>query len=330
MQGGIVKRLRWLLVVLPLVLAACSNEVDIGPPQAGGGSGPAAVKPSGKLTFAVVTHGAAGDSIWAVVKNGAQQADRDLGVKVTYQSSGDPQTQSQLIDAAVNQHVDGLAVSMANPSALKASVRHAVAAGIPVVTINSGENQSAAFGAITHIGQDEYVAGQAAGRKLKSEGLHKILCVIHEAGNVGLEQRCQGAANTFGGTVEHLQVDINDLQSAQSTIKAKLQADKSIQGVLTLNPSVAMAAVQARDDAGSKAKIATFDLSTPVVHAVQNGSVLFAVDQQPYLQGYLPISFLYLYNTNRNEVGGGKPVLTGPALITKQNAGQVAQLHGTR
>jgi simple sugar transport system substrate-binding protein len=207
-----------------------------------------------------------------------------------------------------------------------------VSRGIPVITINSGADQSKAFGAITHIGQDEYVAGQAAGKKLKSEGLHKILCVVHEAGNVGLEQRCKGAANTFGGTVQNLQVDINDLQTAQSTIKSKLQADKSIQGVLTLNPSVALAAVQARDDAGSKAKIATFDLSADVVKAVEDGKVLFAVDQQPYLQGYLPISFLYLYATNQNEVGGGKPVLTGPALVTKDNAARVAQLatRGTR
>jgi simple sugar transport system substrate-binding protein len=280
------------------------------------------------LTFAVVTHGSAGDKFWDVVKTGAQKAGTDLGVKVTYNSDGDPTKQSQLIDNAVSQKVSGLVVSMANPDALKSSIQKAVAAGIPVITINSGEARSAEFGAITHVGQSEDVAGQGAGGKLKEAGVTHLLCVIHEAGNIGLEQRCDGAKSTLGGTTENLQVDVGNLADASAKIKAKLQADKSINGVLTLNNGVAGAAVSAIKDAGSQAKLATFDLDSTVISDIKSGSILFAVDQQQYLQGYLPITLLYLYKTNLNIAGGGKPVLTGPGFVTKDNADQIATLAG--
>jgi simple sugar transport system substrate-binding protein len=321
-------RLAAALLLAPLALAACSGKSNgtSTASNSGGGNG------GYGYTFAVVTHGSAGDSFWDVVKNGALKAGKDEGVKVTYQSDGDPQKQSQLIDAAVNQHVDGLVVSMANPDALRASIENAVNKGIPVVTINSGQDQSAQFGAIAHVGQDETIAGQGAGAKLKSAGVTKLLCIIHEAGNIGLEQRCKGAAQGLGGQVEDLQVDINNLSAAQSTIKAKLQSDSSINGVLALNPSIATTAESAITDAGSKAKLATFDLSDDVVKAIQSGKILFAVDQQQYLQGYLPIVMLTLYKSNGNTVGGGQPVLTGPGFVTKDNAAQVADLakKGTR
>lgn len=317
------------LAAVAALLAGCSNAIDAGP-----GSGAAApavtVKPKGKLTVAVVTHGAAGDPFWTIVKNGAEQAGRDLDVNVEYQSSGDPQTQSQYIDAAANQHVDGLVVSMANPDALKQSIQNAEKGGIPVITINAGEDQSAAFGALVHVGQNETIAGQAAGTRLKALGLHHVVCVIHEAGNTSLDQRCNGAADTFGGKMDRLQVDVNDLNSAQATIRSKLQEDKSIDGVLTLNPAVATTAVAAKGD--SKATFATFDVSADVIREVQQGKLAFAVDQQPYLQGYLPVQFLHLYATNGDVIGGGKPVLTGPGFVTKANAAQVAKYaaRGTR
>ncbi|MGI8695979.1 MAG: sugar ABC transporter substrate-binding protein [Mycobacteriales bacterium] len=283
------------------------------------------------LTFDVITHGAAGDAFWSVVKNGANQAGTDMGIKVNYENDGQPAKQSQLINAAVNQKVDGLVISMADPGALKAAVTGAVKAGIPVITINSGGSDSAAFGAITHVGQDEEVAGEGAGTKLKAAGAKHILCVIHEAGNVGLEQRCQGAAKTFGGTVTNLQVDINNLQQAAATIKAKVSADSSVDGILALNPAVATTAVGALGST-SKVKVATFDLSADVTKDIEGGKILFAVDQQQYLQGYLPITLLKLYISNDNTLGGGKPVLTGPGFVTKANASKVAALakKGTR
>jgi len=316
------------LTAVAALLTGCSNAIDAGP---GAGAAPVVtVKPKGRLTFALVSHGTAGDPFWTIVKNGAEQAGRDLDVNVEYQSSGDPQTQSQYIDAATNQHVDGLIVSMANPEALKPSISNAEKAGIPVITINAGEDQSKAFGALVHVGQNETIAGQAAGTRLKSLGLHHVVCVIHEAGNTSLDQRCNGAAQTFGGKMDRLQVDVNDLAAATSTIRAKLQEDTSIDGVLTLNPAVATAAVSAKGD--SKATFATFDVSSDVINDVKQGKLAFAVDQQPYLQGYLPVQFLHLYATNGDVVGGGKPVLTGPGFVTKDNAAQVAKYaaRGTR
>ncbi|MEO3870932.1 sugar ABC transporter substrate-binding protein [Nonomuraea sp. B12E4] len=320
----------------PIVLALLGALALTGCSSSGGQSAqspPAASAPAaGGAGFAVITHGAPGDSFWDVVKNGAEAAGEQYGVTVTYQGDGDPAKQSQLIDQAVSQKVDGIVVSMANPDALKEAIGKAVAAKIPVVTINSGADSSKAFGAITHVGQSEDVAGRGAGEQLKAAGVTKLLCVIHEAGNVGLDQRCKGAEETLGGTVERLQADVSNLADVTSKVTAKLQSDQQVNGVLALNPAVAVAARDAIRDAGSQAKLATFDLSADVVTAIQDGEILFAVDQQQYLQGYLPITFLNLYKGNLNTVGGGLPVNTGPGFVTKDNAAQVARLAeaGTR
>jgi simple sugar transport system substrate-binding protein len=322
-------RLLALALAAPLLMSACSTN-DSGSSSSSTGSGSSASK--GDLAFAVVTHGSAGDAFWDVVQKGAEAAGHDLGVKVDYQSDGDPQRQSQLIQAAVNQHVNGIVVSMANPDALKDSVEAAVSAGIPVVTINSGAERSAEFGAIGHVGQDETIAGQGAGKRLAKDGVKNVLCVVHEAGNIGLEQRCGGASQGLGTNVKLLQVDINNLQAAQSTITSQLQSDPSIDGVLTLNSAVASVAAAAASDAGSKAEIATFDLNGDVISAIKDGSIAFAVDQQQYEQGYLPIVMLKLYAQNLNTVGGGQPVLTGPGIVDKSNVDQIADLasSGTR
>ncbi|MCW2619687.1 MAG: Monosaccharide transporter substrate-binding protein family [Modestobacter sp.] len=326
-------RLLALALAAPLLLSACStsnsgsgNSGDSGGGTSGGAAG------NGDLSFAVVTHGSAGDAFWDVVQKGAEAAGSDLGVSVDYQSDGDPQRQSQLIQAAVNQGVDGIVVSMANPDALQDSVEAAVAAGIPVVTINSGAERSAEFGAIGHVGQDEAIAGQGAGQRLARDGAKNVLCVVHEAGNIGLEQRCAGASQGLGSNVRMLQVDINDLQGAQSTITSQLQSDPSIDAVLTLNSAVASVAASAASDAGSKAEIATFDLNGDVIAAIKNGSIAFAVDQQQYEQGYLPIVMLQLYAQNLNTVGGGQPVLTGPGIVDADNVDAIAELasSGTR
>ena len=325
---------RWLALAvgLPLiaatVLAGCSNKTD----KSNSSKDSGGTTKHGKITIAVITHGARGDAFWDVVKNGAEAAGKDLGVTVNYQSDGDPGNQARLIDQAVNKKVSGLVVSMANPDALETSIKSAVSAGIPVITINSGEDKSKSFGALAHVGQNEGIAGQGAGTKLKDSGVHHLLCVIHEANNVGLQQRCQGAQEGLGGSEDTLQVDINNPADAQNRIKGKLTADPSIDGVLTLNPAIGAVAVTAISDAHSQAKLATFDLNGDVVNAIKGGKMLFAVDQQQYEQGYLPIVMLKLFIENNNTVGGGQPVLTGPGFVTKENASTVEQLtkHGTR
>jgi simple sugar transport system substrate-binding protein len=292
-----------------------------------------ALTQGGSLTFAMVTHSDEG-SFWSVVKKGAQQAAKDEGVKLIWSpSNNDPQKQAQLIDAAVSQKVDGLAVSVPNADAIKGSLAKAKAAGIPIITLNSGVDDYQKLGAITHVGQTEEIAGKAAGAKLKAAGVKKVLCVIHEANNIGLQQRCQGVKEGFGGPVTNQQVKgTADLATTQTELKSKLQADKSYDAVITLNPDIAAQAVTAVKGANSSAKIATFDLTPAVIKNIKSGTVLFAVDQQQYLQGYLPIVFLKLFKQNANTVGGGQPVLTGPGFVDKSNAATVEKLAaaGTR
>jgi simple sugar transport system substrate-binding protein len=318
---------RWLasLIVVPLALAGCTSTPT--EPSAN-----VQAAPGEKVTIAVVTHGSPGDTFWDVVKSGAEQAGKDLGATITYQGDGDPVKQSQLIESAIATKPDGLIVSMANPDGVEDAVANAVAAGIPVITINSGLDKSKAFGAQTHIGQSEFIAGQGAGEKLADAGATNVICVIHEAGNTGLEERCEGAADTLGGTVSNVQVDIANIADAQNTIKSKLLADSSIDGVLTLNPGVAIAADQAVGEAKSTATLATFDVSADVTKLIEDGKILFAVDQQPYSQGYLPVVFLTLQKRNGDSVGGGQPVYSGPGFVTKENAAQVAKfaVAGTR
>jgi len=316
-------------VATALALAACTGPSAETGPQPGSQQG---VDTTAPLDFAVITHGGKGDAFWDVVEHGAEDAGKDLGVTVSYFGDGDPAAQAKLIDNAVAQGKTGLVVSMANPDALRDSVEAAVRAGIPVITINSGGDKSKEFGAIAHVGQDETVAGKAAGARLKDEGKKNILCVIHEAANTGLNDRCEGARQGFGGKVTNLQVDVNNTTDAESRIRGALQTDPSIDGVLTLNSQVADTAVAAADAAGSKAVIATFDLNKTVVASIKAGKILFAVDQQQYQQGYLPIVMLKLYRQNGNTLGGGLPVFTGPGFVDKSNADQVGKYtqRGTR
>jgi simple sugar transport system substrate-binding protein len=331
-----MKRLFPMLAALLLAVAAmafvtaCGDDDD---DDGGGGSEDVSLTQGGDLKIAVITHGS-GDSFWAVAKRGAEQAGKDMGVDVQYsESANDPQKQAQLIDAAVTDKVDGIAVSAPNPDALVDPLKKAADAGIPIITLNSGQADSADLGAITHVGQDEAIAGEAAGRRLAEGGSQKLLCVIHEQANIGLNQRCDGAKQGFGGEVENLQVKgVNDIPTTLTEIQSKLESDDSIDAVLTLNPDIAVAARDAVQGASSDAKLATFDLSGDVVNAIEAGEIEFAIDQQQYLQGYLPVVFLKLFNDNANTVGGGQPVLTGPGFVDKGNAATVKQLaeEGTR
>jgi simple sugar transport system substrate-binding protein len=330
-----------LLVALALAVFAMGCGGDDNKKSSSTGTGSSAstgtdnvdLTQGSNLTFAMVTHSDEG-SFWSVVKKGAQQAAKDEGVKLIWSpSNNDPQKEAQLISAAVSQKVDGIAVSVPNADAIKGALAKAKSAGIPIITLNSGVDDFKALGAITHVGQSEGIAGEAAGKKLKADGATKVLCVIHEQNNIGLTQRCDGVKKGFGSGVSTVQVKgTADIATSQTELKSKLQADKSIDAVITLNPDIAVAAVTAVKGASSKAKIATFDITPAVLKDIKAGTVLFAVDQQQYLQGYLPIVFLKLFKTNANTVGGGLPVLTGPGFVDKSNAATVEKLAaaGTR
>ncbi|WKX73187.1 sugar ABC transporter substrate-binding protein [Streptomyces sp. XD-27] len=285
-----------------------------------------------RWTVAMVTHSGDGDTFWDIVQNGAEEAARKDNIKFVYGHHEEGQQQAQLVQSYIDQHVDGLIVSLAKPEAMKDVLKKARKAGIPVITVNSGSDQSKEFGALAHIGQDESIAGEAVGEELNKRGKKKALCVLHEQGNVGHEQRCDGTEKTFTGKLEKLYVEGTNMPDVQSSIEAKLQADKDIDAVVTLGAPFADTAAKAADQAGSDAEIDTFDLNAKVASSLQDGSLGFAVDQQPYLQGYEAVDLLWLYRYNADVLGGGRPVLTGPQIITKDDAADLAAYtkRGTR
>ncbi len=285
-----------------------------------------------RWTFAMVTHSGDGDTFWDIVQNGAKQAAAKDNIKFLYAHDVEGNKQAQNVQAMIDQKVDGLIVTLAKPDAMKDVVAKAVKAGIPVITVNSGSEQSKDFGALTHVGQDETVAGEAVGDELNKRGRKKAVCVLHEQGNVGHEQRCAGVKKSFKGEVQNLYVEGTNMPNVQSSIEAKLQSDKDIDAVVTLGAPFAPTAVKAAQQAGSKAEVDTFDLNAQVAKDLQSGSLGFAVDQDPYLQGYEAVDLLWLYKYNRDMLGGGRPVLTGPQIITKDDAKALAEFakRGTR
>ncbi|MFE4052209.1 substrate-binding domain-containing protein [Streptomyces sp. YIM B13518] len=280
---------------------------------------------AGRIKVTMVTHGDEGDAFWDRVKRGAEAAAAKDGIELTYVSDPDPAGQADLVREAVREGVDGIALTLAKPAAMKGPVNEARAANIPVVGLNSGIDAWKSAGLLEFFGQDESVAGRAVGDKLDELKAEHALCVVHERGNVALEARCAGVKKAFGGTTENLYVDGTDMRAVSGIITARLRQDQTIDEVVTNGADFALTAVEAVTEADSEADVATFDLNEDLVDAVRGGNVQFAVDQQPYLQGYLAVDALWLYRTNGNISGGGvAPVLTGPAFVTKADADSVA------
>lgn len=300
--------------------------------------GVASAQESDDLRFIIVSHGQASDSFWSVVQKGAEQAEADMGVTVEYQAptTYDMVEMSQLIDAAVASNPDGIVVSIPDGDALTPALQGALDAGIPVISINSGYDVSQELGLLTHVGQTEYDAGFGGGQRMGDEGVTNAICLIHEAGNSGLEERCTGFTDGLaesGGTVEQLVVDLNNPTEAQQRVDAALTSNPDIDGIMALGPTGAAPALMAIQDAGvtDSVKLATFDLSPEVLQGIQDGTVLFAIDQQQYEQGYLPIVLLTLYARNGNTIAQDI-VMTGPGFVDTTNVDQVVDLTeaGTR
>ncbi len=276
----------------------------------------------------VVSHGQANDPFWSVVKNGVEEAARDTGATVSYRApeTFDMVAMSQLIDAAVNQEPDGLVVSIPDGDALGPSIQRAVAAGIPVISINSGSDVSKGLGALLHVGQDEFDAGVAAGEKLASMGGTKGICVNQEVGNVSLDLRCEGFAEGFGGAVTVLPTS-NDPSEIEAKVNAALSSDPDVDTVMALGAATAgepsVAAVKALGRAG-EVLVASFEMSPSFLNSIIAGDAAFAIDQQQFLQGYLAVNFLAL-NAKYGLMPGGN-VPSGPNLITADKAAQVIEL----
>jgi simple sugar transport system substrate-binding protein len=311
-------------------LTACSSTG--GKPRTtndGMGSGQADTP---RFTVAMVTHGPPGDTFWDLVRKGAESAAKKDNIELKYSAEMQGPDQATLVQNAVDSKVNAIAVTLARPEAMKSAVQSAITSGIPVVALNAGINDWRTVGAKAYFGQDERISGEAAGKRLAGEDAKKVVCVIQDQGNVALESRCAGVAAGFGGTVEKLNVNGTDMPSVQSTITAKLQQDPSIDHIVTLGAPIALAASEAAANAGSTAKIVTFDTNAALVDAIKAGKVQWAIDQQPFLQGYLAVDSLWLFLNNGNVIGGGQPTLTGPAFIDKSNIDAIADYakNGTR
>jgi simple sugar transport system substrate-binding protein len=274
----------------------------------------------------VVTHGAAADPFWSVVKNGVDQAAKDTGVQVDYRApeTFDMPAMAQLIDAAVASAPDALVISLPDATALGDSVKKAVAAGIPVFSINSGSDDFKSLGILRHIGQTEYEAGLGGGQRLKAEGGTKGLCVNQEQGNVALDLRCKGFTDGFGDvTVIAVSMDPTETKNAVSAALA----DGGYDTVLALGPVAAEPTLEALRDGGMLGTIhfGTFDLSPNVLTAISNKEMSFAIDQQQFLQGYLGVVTAVNY-VQYGLLPGNEVVLTGPGFVTPDNAAQVIDL----
>ncbi len=334
---------RALALALLLLLAGCGKAVNVresdlvvrGDQAVQARPSPDQLSRGLRITatrIAVVTHGQASDPIWAVVKRGVEDARRRENVAVSYQAPDtfDIKRMRQMVEEAVSLHPDGLVVSLPDATALGPAIRSAERAGIPVVTINSGSDKFLGLGVDAHVGQPELEAGVKVGERMVGAGVKHVLCVDHEAGNDGLTERCDGveqALRMAGGSSQVLVVDLQDRTQAQRAI-AQAIADGSIDGIVTLGPNGADPALAALSASGfeSRIKLATFDLSPDVLSGVQDGRILFAVDQQPYLEGYLPIVLLAERARHGLFPAAGGLIPTGPRFVTPDNVSDAIRL----
>lgn len=284
------------------------------------------------IRIVAVTHGQSADPFWSVVSNGITDAAKDLGVRVEYQAptTFDMVRMSQLIDAAVASRPSAMLVSVPDADALGGALSKAAAAKIPVLSINSGADAWQKLGLLAHVGQTEYEAGRAGGERLAAAGARNVLCVNHEVGNLALDERCRGvrdAMQAAGGSASVLAVTLSDPTDAQQRVSNAVRGNTQIDGLLALGPGGAAPTLTAlRAVPNRKLQFGTFDLGSDVLDALQKGEMLFAIDQQPYLQGYLGVMLLVKYLETGAMAGGQQVIRTGPGFVTRDNAADVVRM----
>jgi simple sugar transport system substrate-binding protein len=278
-----------------------------------------------QLTIAMITHAQPGDTFWDIIRKGANAAAEKHHIKLLYLAAPEGPKEAQLIQNVIDQHVDGIALTLAFPDAEAPMVKAAQAAGIPIVGLNAGVDVWKALGLLGYAGQDETVAGRAVGDQLNKDGAKKLVCLDQQQGAVQLEARCNGIKETFKGKMEVLYATGYDMPTVKARMQAKLQQDPSIDYVVTLGAPFAPVVLDAIGAAGSSAKVGTFDMSPVAIDLIAQGKLQWAIDQQPYVEGYEAVDMIWLNKTNGNTVGGGQAVLTGPFFVTKANAADVAK-----
>lgn len=277
--------------------------------------------------FVAVTHDNGVTQWWAPMIKGAKDAAKEVGAELQYipNPSADMADMAQLIEAAAAGKPDGIFVSMPDPGTLGPAIKAAVAAGIPVVTFNSGQAESKKLGALMHVGQPEHVAGKAAGERAKNEGATKAICLNHEMFNTALSARCEGYFEGLGQPLNMIDSS-NDPTQVKARTAAALQADQSIDAVIALDPNVCESAAASIAEVGAKVHLSCFDLSPGILKLIKEKTVAFTIDQQPYLQGYMPLIVLHLYHTY--GLLPASDVLSGPGFVDATNADLVMKLAG--
>jgi simple sugar transport system substrate-binding protein len=310
--------------------------------------------------FVLISHAPDSDPWWNTIKNAIKQADEDFNVATDYRNppNGDIADMARLIEQAAARNYDGVIVSIADFDVLKSSIAKVTAKHIPLVTMNSGtEQQSAQLGAIMHVGLPEYTAGKAAGEKAKAAGIRSFLCVNHYATNPASFERCRGFADAIGVDFKCCTLDTGqDPTTVESKVSAYLRNHPGTQAVLALGPISAAATLKSLRQMGLAGKIwfASFDFSDDYAQGIRDGTIQFAIDQQPYLQGYIPVAVLAIAKKNHTtdpvkirealEANpkfqqrlatyglvpsyGPRDISSGPGFVTKENVAKVLQYAG--
>ena len=287
------------------------------PSAAEGGTGGTVSTP--RYTFALISHAPAGDAFFDVIQKGANDAAAKDNVELKYSGSGQIPEQAQMIQNAIDSKVDGIAVSMPDPDALAPAIQTAVDAGIPVIIYNAGDRDWQKSGGLAFFGEPEVLAGEYAGTELNELGATNALCVLQAQGQVQLEDRCAGLDATFNGTTEKLYAEGTDAAAYTSTVHAKLQSDPSIDAVVTLGPALGVAIANDVKASGGDQQVVTYAFNSDVIPLLQDGSIAFTIDQQPWLQGYMSIDALWQYKYNNSVLGADQSIPTGPVVVDKSN-----------
>lgn len=316
-----------VLGIAALLVSACSSEGG----RAGAGGGDDAERAGGvdteERTVYLITHAVEGDTFWDYVRSGAEEAAAKDNINLVYNSHREGAQQAELIQSAIDAGADGIAVTMAKPDAMTPAVQRAIDAGVPVVSLNAGEEEAFDAGAFAHFGQNESVAGEAVGDYLDEQGIEHPICVIQEQGHVGLESRCDGIREVLPDT-ENLYVEGSDMTQVASTVRAKVDSAGDADAIIGLGGPFTMTILDEVQSSGSDITVGSFDLNADIAQAIVDEDILFAVDQQPWLQGYLAVDSLWLHFHGAFEPGGGLPVLTGPNIVDAENAEAVLEFAG--
>ena len=311
-------------IALVLASAACSGGGKApDTTSSAGGGGQVADTP--RLKIAMISHAPTGDAFFDTIIHGAEAAAAKDNVDFQYSGDGDVTKQATLVQTAIDAKVDGIAVSIPNPDALRPVILKAKEAGIPVIAYNAGDRDWQSTGALSFYGEPELLSGQVTGEQMNKLGYKHALCVVQAQGQVQLEDRCAGIKDKFTGKSDEIFANGTDTSAYVSTIKAKLASDPSIDAVVTLGPALGVAVANEVKSSGAKAAVVTYAMNNDVYPLLASGDIAFTIDQQPWLQGYMSVDSLWFYKKNGTILGANQSIATGPVILDKTNSAQVQE-----